>query len=507
MKLVKRIGSMLNNVKFQTKIILAFCMVYIVSLVIYFMLLSILNTVQDNEVSKAGLIVILILVSCVAALLTVLLSGLITTRLSELARKISKVGNGDLNIELYDDCKDEIGQISYNICRMLEGLNNNMHLKREKLCRMFLEGNAITQDIKDAHEMFGMELESNIYQVVLLSFQTDAGINESKLSNFIFSHCDSTFIEIILRPSLVCIISSCPEDTTYTRIENLISIFKEDSQLLNVKAFFGSCYSELSLIKKSYYEAMELIRYHQQDSRQEIFKYENITYSKNNLQYPHDIEDGLAQSLEEGNLYDCITYADNAKAYFDRHNCKTYYVSFFLNSIFQKLYKCMIDVGIHPDMIYGESWHTSLEWHNNDFDMSAAFDTLKSHIAMFINKINDMNKNKSGNYSGTINKALRILKDEYVNPLLCVSLISEKLFLHETYFSYLFKKEVGMGFTEYVNKLRIAEAKELLEKTDLMIKDISHTIGFEGPHYFGVAFKNIVGVTPSQYRSREKINK
>lgn len=70
----------------------------------------------------------------------------------------------------------------------------------------------------------------------------------------------------------------------------------------------------------------------------------------------------------------------------------------------------------------------------------------------------------------------------------------------EGYLSFLFKKETGTGFTEYVNGLRIDKAAELLRETHLPSYTIAEKVGYDNVNYFGRIFKKIKGVSPKRYR-------
>ncbi len=68
------------------------------------------------------------------------------------------------------------------------------------------------------------------------------------------------------------------------------------------------------------------------------------------------------------------------------------------------------------------------------------------------------------------------------------------------YFSKLFKEESGENFIEYLTKVRIAYAKELLKNPSLSIKEICMMSGYSDPNYFSRIFKKQEGITPSEYR-------
>ncbi|MDU1845873.1 MAG: response regulator [Niallia nealsonii] len=79
--------------------------------------------------------------------------------------------------------------------------------------------------------------------------------------------------------------------------------------------------------------------------------------------------------------------------------------------------------------------------------------------------------------------------------------ISSYLFLNSSYFSRLFKKEVGETFVEYVTRMKINRAKELLEQTDESVGKICERLGYDNQSYFIKLFKTYAGTTPIEYRS------
>lgn len=70
------------------------------------------------------------------------------------------------------------------------------------------------------------------------------------------------------------------------------------------------------------------------------------------------------------------------------------------------------------------------------------------------------------------------------------------------YFSKLFKQETGENFIEYLTKIRIKNAEELLKDPGYSIKEICALSGYGDPNYFSRIFKKYKGVTPSEYRER-----
>jgi transcriptional regulator GlxA family with amidase domain len=82
----------------------------------------------------------------------------------------------------------------------------------------------------------------------------------------------------------------------------------------------------------------------------------------------------------------------------------------------------------------------------------------------------------------------------------CVSGLVRQSSTPERSLKRRFKGATGQSLIEYVQGLRIEEAKRLLETTGTAVEDISSEVGYEEPAFFRRLFKRLVGVSPSQYR-------
>lgn len=62
----------------------------------------------------------------------------------------------------------------------------------------------------------------------------------------------------------------------------------------------------------------------------------------------------------------------------------------------------------------------------------------------------------------------------------------------------------GLGVNDYINRIRIERAEELLTQTNKSINEISSEVGFTYPRYFSTLFKKVKGVTPTQFKEQIK---
>jgi len=70
------------------------------------------------------------------------------------------------------------------------------------------------------------------------------------------------------------------------------------------------------------------------------------------------------------------------------------------------------------------------------------------------------------------------------------------------YFCKMFKKITGINFTDYVSRVRIEKAKNLLLNPNLRVSEIAYEVGFQSLTHFNRVFKKILGQSPTDYRGQ-----
>ncbi len=96
----------------------------------------------------------------------------------------------------------------------------------------------------------------------------------------------------------------------------------------------------------------------------------------------------------------------------------------------------------------------------------------------------------------------QLVEERYSDPDFSIGEIAEVCHVSVSRMSRQFKTAVGMGFLEYVWKMRLEKAQELLRTTDLSVDEISLQVGYLAATSFHRKFKQETGLTPSQYRSK-----
>jgi len=143
-----------------------------------------------------------------------------------------------------------------------------------------------------------------------------------------------------------------------------------------------------------------------------------------------------------------------------------------------------------------------------DFDIEA----LHYYISMLIEhlclnfKLSLENKNNTdilcvNQNNFIVSTSTYFIKENYEKPL-TLKLLAANSYCNPTYLSHIFKEKMNTTITEYINNVRIQKAKELIDLTSKSITEISIKVGFNDSGYFGRVFKNIIGLSPKEYREK-----
>ena len=97
-----------------------------------------------------------------------------------------------------------------------------------------------------------------------------------------------------------------------------------------------------------------------------------------------------------------------------------------------------------------------------------------------------------------VGRALEIIRQQYPSRL-SLDALSEALRLTPEYFSYLFHRDMGINFTAYLRAFRIERAKALLDEGEMLIYEVAKRVGYNDSKYFCKVFKEVTGVSPTQY--------
>ncbi|MDG0791557.1 response regulator [Cohnella ginsengisoli] len=162
------------------------------------------------------------------------------------------------------------------------------------------------------------------------------------------------------------------------------------------------------------------------------------------------------------------------------------------------LVRTLEEMGIRFSERYGSTGSTATDL--SEFDRLETLDDYADKLLRLYDAVlGELGERNGLRHSVSVRKAIEAVRSRYREEL-TVESMAEWIGITPNYFSHLFKKETGTAFREYVNEVRIAEAKRLLKTTNMLAYEITDQVGFPNYKHFCHVFKRSAGCSPSEYR-------
>lgn len=113
-------------------------------------------------------------------------------------------------------------------------------------------------------------------------------------------------------------------------------------------------------------------------------------------------------------------------------------------------------------------------------------------------------RNRKGSYSPAVRTALEYI-DENLYSDLSLGVICDELSISTSWFSKLFKREVGIGFLTYLTMVKMNMAKRLLQDPQNKVYEVAEMLGYHDYTYFFQVFKKWFGHSPTETKMQKKI--
>ncbi|MCR5105107.1 MAG: response regulator [Eubacterium sp.] len=212
--------------------------------------------------------------------------------------------------------------------------------------------------------------------------------------------------------------------------------------------------------------------------------------------YPVDSERAIFEGVKKGELEATLSAAN----YFFDWMLETY--DNYTDDIKLKTLEFVLRAESIAYGISGETYRfRSREDYLKFINRVESYDKLRK---WFIDKLtdacHDVKSRKENRSNGIIDRAKEYIMTHYQKDI-SLDDVSREIDISPYYFSKLFKEATGDNFIEYLTNLRIDKAKDLLDNTELSMKEICVQVGYANPNYFSRIFKKNVGVTPTEYKT------
>ena len=295
-----------------------------------------------------------------------------------------------------------------------------------------------------------------------------------------------------------CLVNFSPADTS-TMQQDLLSIAREGKNFLeeNFGIYFtislSTIHSEVDGIHQAFQEALYAMEYrltvgsNQITPYKEKSQYDSIyTFS---FKTDHSINLFVKEPKDDVQIQS-FTRKLFENANIDSNTCPTVARDF------------MYDVAGSLCKAINDMLPENIQWKEGIYNRLINCDTLKLFQDELINILKEyqeylQEKSCLDSISAQVRK---YIEENFHDPNLSVNTLGDEFNLSPSYLSKIFKDENGISIPDYINKIRINNAKELLKNTNKTVRKIAEETGFLSSSVFIRVFKKIEGITPGAYR-------
>jgi AraC-like DNA-binding protein/ligand-binding sensor protein len=165
---------------------------------------------------------------------------------------------------------------------------------------------------------------------------------------------------------------------------------------------------------------------------------------------------------------------------------------------FARTAKQLVDWGLKVDLTQAEEayFHTRVIPPKQYEAMVRLLTIFAQHLSMVSNQLVVQQDHAEPQM---ISRAREFIREHQADDL-SLSDVAKTVNCSTFYFCKMFKKATGLHFTEYLARVRVEKAKNLLLNPNLRISEIAYEVGFQSLTHFNRIFRRLVGESPTEYR-------
>lgn len=271
-----------------------------------------------------------------------------------------------------------------------------------------------------------------------------------------------------------------------------------NANMTNVHYGIGNVYKDMTGVPTALTEAIDSLVYAKTNTQQKFSWFKDITVIQDICYYPAELESRLYNCIRAGDQKQLVeVLRDLFKKNIVDNNLNQQMQEIFIYEMCGTLVKLQQRT-FGDDTIVNEIINNALR------DMKEMPDIRQIQYCKqtFIEICDIYNTKQGDRHTILMERIDTFIQNNFNNPDFGLPDIADEFNISYTYLSEIIKDFKDMSFINYLQHLRMDKAKELLEKTDMQVKEIFTQCGYNSSNSFGKAFKRIHGVTASIYRDK-----
>ncbi|CAG7652989.1 helix-turn-helix domain-containing protein [Paenibacillus allorhizosphaerae] len=427
-----------------------------------------------------------------------------------------------------------IGSTLSEMDKIMDRMKSQQHILRSNFIARLLKGRIDSQiPVDESLITFNMKPISSDFAVIMLYVEASAPFHErldgmetgdkQKLLQFIVSNVVEELAGRRHRGytaevdhTLACLINVSEQDEG-SRMDDLMQIAKEAQAFLNthyhlhLTLSISSIHSGIDNIAKAYLEALDAMEYKLVMGSNEILSYEQIYKTGADdsepaaYYYPLQVEQQLINYVKIGDFERSKeTLSGIIERNLNRPVVSIAIARCLMLDLVSTMMKTVSEIGDGQEhfLLQNTKRIERLSTCETLQDMQMQMTGLLQKVCDYTSAKRQQNIQQSRQHalSELAERITAFIHEHYRDPNLNITMIGHHFEMKPTYMSRLFKDHTGEGLLDFINKVRIEKAKQLIADSKKNITDASSLAGFNDVNAFIRTFKKYEGITPGKYK-------
>lgn len=371
------------------------------------------------------------------------------------------------------------------------------------LCHCYIdeeEENFISESLIQA----GFPVKGRRFVAIVIRFEDGISHETRKTENLSHNKGVSDIDVITLFTEQACMVGLVSYNGDFEVLMNFAGLLHEDiTRTFHVNASIGignSCES-LRDFHTSYEEAVDALEYNRTGDFGIVHINDCILKdSETKFYFPVEKEEKLFRAIKAADAdkaEDILEEIYGILLFNNKNNQR--YVGDAMWQLMPGIMRCLNTMGINYEDVFEISYADDYQQYCKDSNYTKSREFISGRVKDIITYIK-----KTRDYSGkAVTEKIKTYIDENYGNGLSRDELAAYVKLSPAYVSSIFKQNVGEGIREYITKVRMEKAAELIKTTNMSVEAIGAKVGYDVSRSFFRAFKSYYGVTPSQYKTQK----
>ena len=392
-------------------------------------------------------------------------------------------------------------------------MEENVRREKSALFNSLVSGTCSVTELLERSQKLGIDLSAVWYNIVLLFIKSDhhnieeysgSSVTIEEKINEIISDMGCICFDRDLEGKAVLIMADS-EQSLISHQNDLISRLEEvfaPYGHIRYSGGLGRAVNRLSMLNESYEDAGRALANRFFTTKSGFYEAARSDREEADVKEVFDMGSIDAKRIDKSNVSRFLKLGNLDEIPF--------YVSEFIKSVGENAFESYIfRQYIAMDVYFAVSGFVEELSSKKHFDGIAevtkesleSVESIKSYIAQIIEKaITYRDSIATNRYTEIVEDAVKYIEENYSDEELSLNQLASHVNVSPNHLSTIFSQQTGQTFIKYLTEYRMDKAKEMLKCTSMRSSEISEAVGYKDPHYFSYMFKKTVGVTPTNYR-------